>query len=224
MRGHAGADRMEAPPAPPQHEIMTSHQDYKLALQNFQSNRLRRDHADLAAETQYHHIAEFFFREMYGPNDFSARDQQAHRLHQFVHLAPGLAVGDVHQVLQLLDLTNRLDDAVVEQLIAMGAPISFDEETYELAYRQADNYAERVRQLDLIRDSLYNVYRLTHKPLLSMALRRTQSLALATGMADIHRFLRLGFEAIRPVRDIHRFVETISVRERMRLDRIFECG
>ena len=70
---------------------MTSQLDYKLTLQSFQSQRLRRDHADLATEPQYRQIAEFFFEEMYGPHDFSSRDEQAHRLHQFVHLAPGLA-------------------------------------------------------------------------------------------------------------------------------------
>ena len=52
---------------------MTTHQEYKLALQTFQSQRLRRDLADLAAEPQYKKIGEFFFEEMYGPRDFSAR-------------------------------------------------------------------------------------------------------------------------------------------------------
>src|SRR5690348_11873882 len=112
---------------------MASQQEYKVVLQNFQSKRLRRDHADLADELQYHDIGEFFFEEMYGPRDFSARDEQARRLQQFVHLAPGLAVGDVQKVLELLELTNQLDDAVVQCLIESGAPIDFDEAMYERA-------------------------------------------------------------------------------------------
>src|SRR5690348_10402985 len=102
---------------------MASQQEYKAVLQSFQSTRLRRDHADLAAEPQYHDIGEFFFEEMYGARDFSARDEQARRLHQFVHLAPGLAVGDVQQVLELLELTNRLDDAVAHWLMQLDAPL-----------------------------------------------------------------------------------------------------
>lgn len=201
---------------------MASLQDYKVVLQAFQSKRLRRDHADLAAERQYHEIGEFFFEEMYGPRDFSARDEQARRLQQFVHLAPGLAVGDVQKVLELLELTNRLDEAVAHVMLDLGAPMDFDEPDYERAYRLADNYDERVRQLDLIRDSLYNVYRMARKPLLGAVLNRTQSLAQSVGMADIHRFLRTGYNAIQPVRDIHRFIETICLRERDRLDRIYE--
>jgi hypothetical protein len=185
---------------------------------------LRRDHADLAAERQYHDIGEFFFEEMYGPRDFSSRDEQARRLHQFVHLIPGIAIGDVQKVLQLLELTNRLDDAVVDWLVELGAPLDFDEEVYERAYYLADNYDDRVVQLDLVRDSLYSVYRMARRPLVGVALERTQGLAQRVGMADIHRFLRIGHLAIQPVRDIHHFVETIMVRERDRLDRIYDVG
>ena len=202
---------------------MTSQQDYKIALQRFQSNRLRRDHADLAAEPQYRDIGEFFFEEMYGPRDFSARDEQARRLHQFVHLVPGIAVGDVQKVLELLELSNRLDDGLVEVLLELDAPINFDEQIYERAYRLADNYAERVEQIDLARDSLYNVYRMARRPFVGLALDRIQGLAQRVGMADIHRFLRQGFAAIQPVRDIHRFVETVMLREQDRLDRIYDC-
>ncbi|HJZ47581.1 MAG TPA: hypothetical protein VKE41_10465 [Roseiflexaceae bacterium] len=201
---------------------MSSQQDYKLSLQIFQSQRLRRDHADLAAEPQYRQIGEFFFKEMYGPQDFSSRDEQARRLHQFVHLAPGLAVRDVQDVLELLELTNQLDDAVAAQLAALKAPLDFDETTYERAYRLCDNYADRVRQIELIRKSLYNVYRMAHKPLIGAVLQRTRGLAQTVGMADIHRFLLLGYQAIQAVRDIYRFVETILLREQDRLDRIYE--
>ncbi len=201
---------------------MPTLQEYITALQSFQSARLRRDHADLASEPQYREIATFFFEQMYGPGDFSARDKQAQRLHQFVHLAPGLALHDVEQVLQLLELTNKLDAAVAAWLRALDAPLDFDEAIYERAYRLADNYADRIVQLDLVRQSLYNVYRLAQKPLLGIALRRTEAMAHAVGMTDIHRFLYFGFQAIQPVRDIYRFIETIDVRERNRLDRIYE--
>ncbi|HNP70265.1 MAG TPA: hypothetical protein PLO33_02955 [Kouleothrix sp.] len=201
---------------------MATPQEMKAVLQSFQSQRLRRDHADLAAEPQYHEIAEFFFDEMYGPRDFKARDEQAHRLHQFVHLAPGLNIGDVQNVLELLDLTNMLDDLVVQRLNQLGAPLDFDEPLYERAYREADNYSDRVHQIELARHALYNVYRMAKRPLIGAVLNRTHGLAQTVGMADIHRFLRLGFNSIQSVRDIHRFVETVCVREQDRLDRIYD--
>lgn len=202
---------------------MPHRQPYRLTLQALQSRRLRRDHADLAAESQYLQIAEFFFEEIYGPRDFTHRDEQARRLHIFIGMAPGVVIRDVEQVLDLLDLTNRLDESVVEQLHAIGAPHDFDEPTYERAYRLADNYDARRRQIQLVRDALYNVYKLSRRPLIDIALHRTKGIAHAAGMTDIHRFLLTGYEAIKTVRDIHRFVETICVREESRLDRIYSA-
>ncbi len=194
---------------------------YKLALQQFQSERLRRDHADLAAEPQYQAIGEFFFNEMYGPRDFTARDDQARRLHQFVHIIPGLTIRDVEPALQLLELSNRLDEIVVQHLIDLGAPIDFDEKLYDLAYHLANNYADRMAQLELVRSALYNVFRTSGKPLTRLAIDRTEHIAQVVGMSDIHRFLKSGYHAIQSVRDIYRFVETVYVREKDRLDRIY---
>jgi hypothetical protein len=200
---------------------MTTHQDYKLALQAFQSQRLRRDLADLAAEAQYQQLGQFFFDEMYGARDFSARDDQAQRAHWFVHRVPGVTAHDVESVLALLELTNKLDDEVADGLIAFDAPLDFDEAIYEHAYRRADHYAERVLQIDLVILTLSNVHRLGRKRLLGLALQSTQVLAHAVGMGEIHRFLRLGYQAIQPVRDITRFLDTIEMREKARLDRIY---
>jgi hypothetical protein len=78
-----------------------------------------------------------------------------------------------------------------------------------------------MNQLDLVTVALGNVYRLGHKPLLGFALKCTLALAAAVGMADIHRFLLLGYQAIQPVRDIERFLDTVYTREKERLDRIY---
>ena len=202
-------------------DSMITRQDYKFALQTFQSQRLRRDLADLAAEAQYQQLGQFFFEEMYGPRDFSARDEQAQRVHRFVHRTPGVTIHDVEPVLDLLDLTNTLDDGIAKLLAGLGAPLDFDEATYERAYRLADNYAARTTQLDLVIVALRNVHQLSHKPLLGFALKRTHALAEAVGMADIHRFLLLGYQAIQPVRDMARFLDTVYAREKARLDRIY---
>jgi hypothetical protein len=200
---------------------MTTHQDYKLALQVFQSQRLRRDLADLAAEAQYQQLSQFFFEEMYGAHDFSARDDQAQRAHWFVHRVPGVTAHDVESVLDLLVLTNKLDDEITSLLIELGAPLDFDEAIYEHAYHLADHYAERVRQIDLVIAALCNVHRLGRKRLLGLALQSTHILAHTVGMSDIHRFLWLGYQAIQPVRDIKHFLDTIDTREKARLNRIY---
>lgn len=200
---------------------MTTHPEYKLALQAFQSRRLRRDLADLGAEPQYQKIGQFFFDEMYGPRDFSARDKQARQAHRLVHRMPGVTHQDVEPVLALLELTNKLDDEITTLLMEQGAPLDFDEQIYERAYRDADNYEERVLQIELVVVALGNVHRLSRNKLLGLALQGSQGFAYAAGLGELHRFLRLGYRAIQPVRDITRLLTTIETRERERLDRIF---
>lgn len=196
--------------------------DYKLALQTFQAQRLRHDHADLAADRQYRAIAEFFFTEMYGPRDYTHRDEQARRLRQFVNVVPGLTLKDVEPALRLLDVSNGLDDEMVDKLIEMGEPVEFDEAAYDRAYRLLDNYDQRIEQLELMRTALYNVFRTSRKPFIGATLDRTEGLAHMTGMSEIHRFLKLGMHAIQSVKDIYHFVETVYVREKDRLDRIYD--
>jgi hypothetical protein len=201
---------------------VTNLRQYRLALQIFQSSRLRRDYRDLAEIEQYKQVGEFFFTEIYGPRDFSERDNGARRLQQFLHLVPGVVAEDVEQVLELLELTNQLDTQLAQLLIDGGAPLHFSEEEYETAYRQQENYDERLTQLNLIDQSLRNVFRLSHIGLLGAALRRTKLVARLAGIEAIHQFLLRGYEALRVVTDIEQFARTIYERELERLDRIYE--
>jgi hypothetical protein len=195
---------------------------YRIALQVFQSNRLRRDFCDLAAIKMYEPVGEFFFNELYGPRDFSQRDNDARRLQHFLHIVPGVHLTDIEEILELISITADLDDDLTRLLIAGGAPINFDEQLYEHFYRQADNYAERDRQLSLIRNCLLNVYRLSRSHLLGMGLESSGLLARLAGFEAGHTFLLQGYRALRDVSEIDHFAITIYNRERERLDRIFE--
>ena len=46
---------------------MKTFMQYRIALQVFQSHRLRRDYRDLSAIPMYEPVGEFFFTELYGP-------------------------------------------------------------------------------------------------------------------------------------------------------------
>jgi hypothetical protein len=200
---------------------MTTLKQYRLALQIFQSNRLRREYSDLAEIAQYEPVGEFFFNEMYGPRDFSARDAGARRLHGFIQLLPGVGLRDVQEVLELLELTNRLDNALARLMFEQQTGIDFDEATYERCYRESDNYDERLRQIDLVNNSIYNVFRLSRSHLLGIALHRSHLVARLAGMEAAHDFLVKGYDAVRGVDDITRFAVTVQARELARLNRIF---
>ncbi len=201
---------------------MNTLRQYRLALQIFQSNRLRRDYRDLSEVPEYELLGEFFFNEMYGPRDFSARDQEGRRLHHFLGMLPGVHLRDLEEVLELLDLTNQLDDDLARRMMEAQVGTDFDEVTYERFYRIADKYDERLRQLSLVRHSLYNVFRLSRSALLGIALRRSRFVARLAGIGHVHTFLWRGYEALQHVATIDHFAETIYRRELDRLNRIYE--
>lgn len=201
---------------------MTTLKQYRIALQVFQSNRLRRDYSDLAAMPEYGPVGEFFFNEMYGPRDFTARDTHARRIHNFLHILPGVHMRDIEAILELLEMTNTLDHAMAQVMHADGLGLDFDELTYERYYRAADNYAERLRQLHLIDSSTRTVFHLSRSAFLGVALHRARFLAILAGIAEGHAFLTKGYDALRGVSDITLFADTIHRRELARLNRIYE--
>lgn len=200
---------------------MSTLKQYRIALQIFQSNRLRRDYNDLAEIPQYEPVGEFFFTELYGPRDFSKRDAEARRLQHLLHILPGVHLRDVEQILALLEITNRLDDELARLMIERGVPTNFDEPTYDRLYREADNYDARFEQLGLIRGCLYDVFRLSRSHLLGVALHRSGLIARLAGFEVGHDFLLKGYDALQGVSSIELFAETIYSRELERLRRIY---
>jgi hypothetical protein len=196
-------------------------QQYNRTIQHFQSERLRRDYRDLADDTRYHALAGFFFDELYGPHDFDARDAGARRLGQFIHLLPGLQFQDLEQVLELLDLTNQLDNELARLLYRWRAPLPLIETIYEQAYREADNYTRRVQQLDLIAATLHNMHRVARLPLIGLTLAQTRGLAMVVGLKELHTFLLNGYAVFAHLDDVEPFCAVVSKRELTRLDRIY---
>lgn len=201
---------------------MISFKQYRVALQVFQSARLRRDYADLAAIPQYRPVGDFFFDEMYGPHDFSDRDSEARRVQQLLHMLPGVHLRDLEEVLDLLDLTNRLDDDLAQRLQQHAVGLQFDEVIYDQHYRAADNYEARLSQLNLVRSCTYTVFRISRSQILGMALHRSGLFARLAGIEAAHGFLVTGYDALHRVTDVTQFAETVHSRELVRLNRIFE--
>ena len=201
---------------------MTTFKPYRLALQVFQSRRIRRDYDDLAVIPQYEPVGEFFFTEMYGPRDFSDRDAGARRLNHIIQMLPGVHLNDVEEVLDLLELTNVLDDSLTALMLDLEIGIDFDEAAYEYAYRVADNYDARLYQLNLVNNCMHNVFRLSRSHLLGIGLHRSRMLAALAGIEAAHAFLVKGYDALRDVSDINHFATTVRLRELERLNRIYD--
>ena len=194
----------------------------KTAVQDFQVRRLKRDFRDLRMSEEYGPFSEFFATEIYSARDFTERNESFRRLTgQFRHL-----LGDeiYHGLIGLLDLhklTDELDEVVAQRILDDGIPLAFTEVQYEKIYRDIDNYDERVRQIEMIIESLHFTHHVSHQALIGIVLK---SAKVATGLFSKDRtvgVLEHAYSTLKNIKDIAYLSGEVRQRELGRLDRIY---
>lgn len=204
----AKALRQRARTAPADHR-------QRLLLREWQAARLTRSYADLLANPRFGAAARFFLSDLYGPKDFSSRDEEIERiLPLLISLLPLSALKTIALAVEADALTEQLDAAMVDELDRLGAIDCIDEDAYAAAYRSVGRRAERERQIALIRATGDALRRLAEKPLLPTLLRMMRGPAQVARLGDLHAFLENGYQAFRQIDDPSEFLGCIEARER----------
>lgn len=194
----------------------------KHALQEYQAQRIRRTYADIERMPQYTKLAHFFFDEIYGPRDFGFRNEGIKSLH---HKLSGFLKGEiinaVGKVIELNDLSDELDNRMVDRMKQMSVDPELNDEEYRKAYQSLDNYDERVYQINLLADSVKAVHHVSRMRLIGLSLKVVHRAAHFAGFGKIMDFLYDGYEAFHAVKDIEFFAGEILKRELEINDRLF---
>ena len=190
-------------------------------IKRFQHLRFQRTYADLLASPRYSRAAQFFLADLYGPEDFTRRDEQ------FARVVPGLVrlfpleiVGTVMSLGELHALSEQFDTA-------MGAVIdgpAIDDSQYAEAWRRVGRPADRERQIMLMMAVGSALDRYTRNPLLRTSLRLMRGPASAAGLGVLQAFLERGFDTFRDMRGAQEFLATVTRRERELAARLFAGG
>jgi hypothetical protein len=94
----------------------------RLCLRDWQAGRLARTHADLLASPRFGAAAKFFLTDLYGPKDFSSRDEEVERiLPLLTRMLPASALHTVALAVELDALSEALDSAVHQLDLAVAA-------------------------------------------------------------------------------------------------------
>jgi len=194
-----------------------------LMLRAWQSERLARTHADLLASPRYGPASRFFLDDLYGPHDFSQRDQDIlHVYHSMRRFLPDVLIHPLSLVIELNDLTSALDEALLHVLVTeLGVAGTITAELYAEAYRRCDNYDDRLRQLDLIVTIGREIDRLVRLPFINTTLRLVRGPARLAGWSELHDFLEQGFAAFKHMGGADAYLQTLYQRERQILDQIY---
>ena len=192
-------------------------------LRAWQSQRLAQTHADLLANPRYAPAGRFFLDDLYGPHDFSQRDQDIlHVYRSMRRLLPDVLIHPLSLVIELNNLTAALDEALLHVLVTeLGVTDTITPGQYAEAYRRCDNYDDRLRQLDLIVAIGREIDRLVRLPFIKTTLRLVRGPARLAGWSELHDFLERGFAAFKHMGGAETFLQTLYERERQILDQIY---
>lgn len=181
------------------------------AVKRYQQRRFEKSYADLLAHPRYAGAASFFLDELYGPNDFTRRDEQFARVvPPMVHLFPSEVVQTVEALAALHALSERFDTSMGRALESTAV----DARSYVRAWLQCDDAAGREKQIVLMERVGRSLDVLTRRPMLRHSLRLMRGPARAAGLGALQTFLEAGFDTFRSMRGAGEFLALIGERER----------
>jgi hypothetical protein len=187
-------------------------------LKRWQAQRLERTYADYASQPRYAAATAFFIEDLYGPKDFSSRDEAMLRiLPVMTRVLPASAVETAALAIELEALSEDLD----HRLAAALAPGAITEESYAQAYRKGATRAERERQVELIEAAGHRLDEVVRKPMLGQTLKLMRRPARLAGLADLQDFLERGYNAFREMKGADEFLAAVKAREARILNRLF---
>lgn len=180
------------------------------AVKAYQQRRFSHTYADLLSTPRYSKAARFFLDELYGPSDFTQRDEQFARVvPALVRLFPTDVVETVATLAQLHALSEQLDTAMGRQLTRPEV----DAECYISAWRATGHRAEREQQITLTVSVGRALDALTQKPFLRQSLRMMRIPARAAGLSALQEFLEAGFDTFRAMHGAEEFLQLVKQRE-----------
>lgn len=194
----------------------------KQALVAHQIARLKDTYRDFLSDETTRTLGEFFFDRIYSTRDKDKRDADFKRMYETFKDRLGDDIAEqLRKLIHVNELTDVLDDQIVEMLQAYGLDGKFTNAEYERAYRECDNYDERAEQIELLCDSMVFFHTISHWRSMALALKVIKLVARLKGAKELAEYLDEGYRAFRTVKDIHRFRDTVYEREFVRLNRIY---
>lgn len=187
-------------------------------LQEWQCQRLLISHKDLYDDPKFKPAMQFFIDELYGPKDFSQRDQDiAKVVPKMSKLLPEKALLSLSSALYLNAISYELDFAMASSL--NGKEINRD--TYAEAYREAKNETPRTQQIDYIERLGFDLAEVVQIRGISFLLKMSRKPAKLAGVLSLHEFIEQGFNAFNQLGHVREFIDPIIQRERITMRQLF---
>ena len=188
------------------------------AIKQYQHARFARDYAALLASPRYGAAATFFLDDLYGPEDFTARDAEFERVVPLMaRLLPEEVKRTVADLIELHSLTEGLDQRMAQALNSAD----IDKPSYRGAWLRVGRRPDRERQLALLLGCGRALERHTRSKLLVGTLRIMRGPAHAAGLGRLQAFLESGMSAFAGMAGAHDFLRIIDENESRTINELF---
>ena len=189
------------------------------SLRRWQCSRLLFSYDELYQQKKYRCAMDFFTDELYGPNDFTKRDEDIKKvlpLMEAVLSKETLATFGL--ALKLNTLSYQLDFDLVKKLDGIT---NISSKQYAQAYRSCNNLAQRQLQLELIEMLANNLAGIAHRKSIMLVLKLSRKPAKLAGLEELQAILEKGASAFRKIKKIDDFIKPILQGEKMIMESIF---
>lgn len=189
-------------------------------LQAWQTKRLLITHDDLWQSKRFKPAMQFFVDELYGPRDFSERDQELARVvPKMAKLLPETALVSLEAALRLNSLSLELDIALAKQL----ADNELNRDSYFHSYRDANNQLQRQEQIDLLESLGFDLAQVVKISGISAMLMLSRKPAKVAGVESLHQFLEKGFKSFKKLGKVEDFINPVVSREKRMMLELFSA-
>jgi hypothetical protein len=190
-------------------------------LRAWQAARLEQTYADLLRDELAGDALSFFLSDVYGPQDFTRRDQDVARAWRLLKRAlPPRMLDVLSMAMELEVLSAELDLEMTTRL--PPGPLTADK--YAEAYRAVGQEEARRRQIGIVVEIGRTLAGTVRNPLVALALRAAHGPAHLAGFGVLQDFLERGFAAFRKLSRPERLLATIERRETQLLESLLAGG
>lgn len=192
-----------------------------LEIKRFQAKRFEATYSDLLNHARYQGATRFFLQELYGEQDYTARDQQFARIAGTIaRLFPQAVVETAAALAEVHALTEQLDDQMARQWVdtAGATPAG----RYVQCWRSVADCPARLRQLEIVLALGRDLDQLTRLRGLRSLLKMMRMPAATAGLSSLQRFLETGFDAFADMKGASEFLEFVGRRELEWIDSLFD--
>lgn len=188
-----------------------------IELREWQCKRLIASHQEIFQVDRFKPAIMFFVDELYGPKDFSKRDEDIARVvPKMQKWLPEEALESLEVAIHLNTLSQELDIEILKHL--GDKPLCND--SYAQAYRDSANREQRQLQIDSIEQLGLDLKKVVDITGISMILRMARTPAKLAGLETLQEFLEDGFNAFKRIGEIEDFIQPVVEKERMIMEGI----